>query len=59
MNMFLQCTGFGWRTHKPPVTWVQHAMEKLPLHDAPLTFEIALETSFLKRLFRSFYRGFG
>lgn len=31
-----------------PVAWTQHTAQKLSLHEAPLTFEIALETSSLK-----------
>jgi PIN domain nuclease of toxin-antitoxin system len=34
--------------NEDPDTWAQHTVEKLPLHEAPLTFEVALETSFLK-----------
>src|SRR5947209_20070045 len=33
--------------NEDPAAWVQHTVEGLSLHEAPLTFEVALETSSL------------
>ena len=34
--------------NEDPVAWAQQTVEQLSLHEAPLTFEVALETSSLK-----------
>ena len=34
--------------NEDPVAWAQYTIGKLSLHEAPLTFEVALETSALK-----------
>lgn len=34
--------------NEDPVAWAQRTVEQLQLHEAPLTFEVALETSNLK-----------
>jgi PIN domain nuclease of toxin-antitoxin system len=34
--------------NEEPVAWAQRTVEQLQLHEAPLTFEVALETSNLK-----------
>jgi PIN domain nuclease of toxin-antitoxin system len=36
------------RLNEDPITWAQRSLEQLRLREAPLTFDVALETYFLK-----------